>query len=914
METRYPIRRADGTEYQRYEDVRGKLGSEQAGKWLVANNHQWHGGIHISGKNVPHAVLTAETVEPAVPLQCMAGGDIVALRVNAEYKEVPYGEDQKIKYSSTFVLVRSTHTPDSNKPNSALTFYTLYMHLAPLSDYPERNISLVIERSGLKKRTVTNHEVEGQVTADATNGTFPRGTLVEVGRTLSFTHNGASKDFCTVRKIENGKPVGDYFWVAAGEENLQPQSKQRAYLPDWMQEAVRTSTYDSVIIPATTIKISAGSPIGFLGRDDAPNVRDEVQADWQSHIEVFSNDSKMPRFLSNPENLTGNEKGYIKAKEGASISKREDVDNVATFTPTEKTVSKDEIWRVVEPEKSIPGEDAEGKWWFQFDKNVWLRQEDVDELNPYNLIARNFKPLEQPPTDDFSETLVELWVSKAFRWFGSTEPTAEKEHFFWEGSASLIENYTGGSIQKFMFKHLRGLLFDRLNFEDEGIAELRRRLIIKHDSEWYGKSGEPYWKKILDECGDKERPWLTQWRDDVEWMSQVEGFKEKAQRQLWHFHPLEFIHAIKSRSVAIIFPLRVKPENEPGNIWGSIRNWRSGRRTNAATMDYPRDGGRKHAARDLSTKPYTVVVAICPGVVLDVGDFYSSTHQITVHHKTIDGREFIVRYGEVNPTTVKVNRGDLVVQGQQLGETGKLISVRSTGERYNPVILNNKIVFMLHFELFTGSEGFTLQTQLTDKGSAATAYKRRRDLIDPIDLLVEGFNNTFGSQSDLGERKDVATLKTSQKGKQFIKDWEILELRPYNDSHGYCTIGYGHLISKNRCENILIQDEFRDEISQEKADQVFDNDLVKFEVGVRKYITVPLYQHEFDALVSLLFNCGDSFFESGAPNLVSNINSNKYEAAAVEFLDITNGGERGLVKRRNAENNIFLNNIYNSAH
>lgn len=550
METRYPIRKADGTEYQRYEEVKGKIGNEQVGKWLVANNYLWHGGIHISRVSAPNSVLTEETAERAIPLQCMAGGEIVALRVNAEYKEAPYGEDQKIKYSSTFVLVRSTHTPDSRKPDSALTFYTLYMHLAPLSDYPVRSISLVIERSGLKKRTVTNHEIEGQATSTTTEGTFAKGTLVEVGRTLSFTHKGARKDFCTARKIEDGKPVGDYFWVAAGEENLQPQSRQRAYLPDWMQEAVNTGTYDSVITPAPPIKIAAGSPIGFLGRDDAPNVRDEVQADWQSHIEVFSNDSKMPRFLSNPENLTSNDKGYIKAKEGAPVFQRKDVENVTTFIPTEETVSKDEIWRVVEPEQSTPKE-VEGKWWFQFDKDIWLNQESVEELNPYNLIARNFKQLEQPPTDDFSKTLVEPWVSKAFRWFGSTETADEGQNFLWEGSASLIENYTGGSIEQFMFKHLRGLLLSRLNFQDEGIAELRRRLIIKHDSEWYGKSDEPCWKKILDECGDKERPWLTQWRDDVEWMSQVEGFKEKAQRQLWHFHPLEFLKGIGKKEFLI---------------------------------------------------------------------------------------------------------------------------------------------------------------------------------------------------------------------------------------------------------------------------------------------------------------------------------------------------------------------------
>lgn len=35
-----------------------------------------------------------------------------------------------------------------------------------------------------------------------------------------------------------------------------------------------------------------------------------------------------------------------------------------------------------------------------------------------------------------------------------------------------------------------------------------------------------------------------------------------------------------------------------------------------------------------------------------------------------------------------------------------------------------------------------------------------------------------------------------------------------------------------------------------------------------------------------------------------------YVVAASEFLDITNGGTSGLVNRRNKENKIFLENIY----
>ncbi|WP_133522782.1 lysozyme [Buttiauxella sp. JUb87] len=96
---------------------------------------------------------------------------------------------------------------------------------------------------------------------------------------------------------------------------------------------------------------------------------------------------------------------------------------------------------------------------------------------------------------------------------------------------------------------------------------------------------------------------------------------------------------------------------------------------------------------------------------------------------------------------------------------------------------------------------------------------------------------------------------------------------------------------------------------------LFENDRIDIENGVKRAIEVDLYQYEFDALVSLLFNCGAFFLSSGqAPNLLALLNSNEYENAAHEFLDITNGGDSGLILRRRAEYNMFLNNVYDSTH
>jgi len=83
---------------------------------------------------------------------------------------------------------------------------------------------------------------------------------------------------------------------------------------------------------------------------------------------------------------------------------------------------------------------------------------------------------------------------------------------------------------------------------------------------------------------------------------------------------------------------------------------------------------------------------------------------------------------------------------------------------------------------------------------------------------------------------------------------------------------------------------------------------------IRRYVTAPLTQYQFDALVSYVYNTG-SLYET---HLLRNINRNNFEVAARE-MDIvvqTNPqtGERevlpGLVRRRAQEQKLFLEGDY----
>jgi GH24 family phage-related lysozyme (muramidase) len=173
-------------------------------------------------------------------------------------------------------------------------------------------------------------------------------------------------------------------------------------------------------------------------------------------------------------------------------------------------------------------------------------------------------------------------------------------------------------------------------------------------------------------------------------------------------------------------------------------------------------------------------------------------------------------------------------------------------------------------------------------------------------------NETLGSlQTTSVKRSHIDCLHLSARGAAFIQDWEKLRLNYYNDDLGYCTVGWGHLVhGKLSCQAIGIQPGTA--ISRTQAESFFGVDAVKHEKIVRTVIRVPLYQCDFDALCSLAFNVGD--IARVAPTLCRKINSGAYADAVKEFLDITNGGISGLVKRRQQEHDMYLEGNYDSTH
>ncbi len=156
-------------------------------------------------------------------------------------------------------------------------------------------------------------------------------------------------------------------------------------------------------------------------------------------------------------------------------------------------------------------------------------------------------------------------------------------------------------------------------------------------------------------------------------------------------------------------------------------------------------------------------------------------------------------------------------------------------------------------------------------------------------------------------------MRTSLNGINLIKTFEGFSAVPYLCPAKYLTIGYGHVVEETGIRKLEAGKEkipvssFQYPITRLQAEEILRNDLIRFELAVKKLITAPINQNQFDALVSFTYNLGAGALQRST--LRSKVNRLEHELAACEFLKwIYASGRKlsGLVARRRAEAEIYL--------
>jgi lysozyme len=167
-------------------------------------------------------------------------------------------------------------------------------------------------------------------------------------------------------------------------------------------------------------------------------------------------------------------------------------------------------------------------------------------------------------------------------------------------------------------------------------------------------------------------------------------------------------------------------------------------------------------------------------------------------------------------------------------------------------------------------------------------------------FLLPIFLISLTSAMGTDARVACETLDISDRGIKLIQHFESCELQPYQDVGKLWTVGWGHLIRDNERDNLMRG------VSKEQADALLKADLKAAITPVRSEIKAPLFQHEFDGLVSFVYNLGGANFASST--LRKRLNEQLYHEASLEFPrwnKVSGKFCRGIFKRRMAEMLIF---------
>ncbi|WP_201023816.1 glycoside hydrolase family 24 protein [Type-D symbiont of Plautia stali] len=565
MKICFPIRDLDGKEFTSVDEVMSLINSEPHGGWLLGANGMWHGGIHISDVTQPHSALNngAQDYGDPVPLQFMADGTIVAYRLNDVYQTAPYCS-KPLRYSSSFALVKSLCQPDPKNEASWLEFYTLYMRLAAMEDYPTSPCYKVSDgRTGISLRKYRKGQhclAEGEsqpaysaalnAPAAVRSKVVNEGDRFVVSRTGRFYVTRNNKPtlltFGLSRLLKEGKASDEQYWITLDPDLVERDGEMHNLMPEWMHQAKARGTFNSVVNTdgSAAWQVKAGTPVGFMGLNEVPGTAGgSTEQERFVHLEVLSTDSRMPGFLSNPGKFTTAGK-LIRTLSGRKIWLRSEA-TPPVFTATDITLNSGSL---VSRESTTPFKDTSDKWWFKVSDHGWMPQGDVEEIEQYDLLKQGFHPMVEENDGDMQDSFLEGWIPELFgRIAEFTEknkdgPTAGRVTDYYRSLMARLDENGDGNLSADEVR--RGL-----GRRAPAIRDIVDRLVVKHHSEWIGGPSEARWKgfyKILDKLSI---PYCTQWQSGQEWMSQVEAFK--AGKPAWHMHPVLFLNSIKERGLSI---------------------------------------------------------------------------------------------------------------------------------------------------------------------------------------------------------------------------------------------------------------------------------------------------------------------------------------------------------------------------
>src|SRR4030095_3773150 len=156
----------------------------------------------------------------------------------------------------------------------------------------------------------------------------------------------------------------------------------------------------------------------------------------------------------------------------------------------------------------------------------------------------------------------------------------------------------------------------------------------------------------------------------------------------------------------------------------------------------------------------------------------------------------------------------------------------------------------------------------------------------------------LGSPVDHPPEPCLGNCQPSPAAVGVIKHFEGYSPIIYKDAAGYPTIGFGHLINPGeRIEEPLLG---------EAAERLLLQDIKPKAAAVNARVSVPLFQGQFDAIVSWTYNLGEGALKSST--MLKKINAGQHEQVPGQMKRWNRAGGKvlkGLERRREAEAALY---------
>ncbi len=272
----YPVpSNKNGHAFSSAEELLSTLGGESSGLYLVGSQGMWHGGIHITDATIPWCALSTdseaeneycrELYKGEQFIRCMADGEIVAWRVSKDYESAAIewcGE--KLFFSTSFVLVKHYIQP-GDMEESGLTFFTLYMNLAPYAAYQQQGNLSDRKVAGVQRYYTSAEDVQAEHEA----GKLDKDTLVTLSDAI-VTRSRDRRQFTEVTIVSETKNTagdtlvaGTKVWTVSDRGSL--KATESVPVPSWWAKCTPAYTTQ----PEGVVKCTSRTDWAYyLSRED----------------------------------------------------------------------------------------------------------------------------------------------------------------------------------------------------------------------------------------------------------------------------------------------------------------------------------------------------------------------------------------------------------------------------------------------------------------------------------------------------------------------------------------------------------------------------------------------------------------------------------------------------------------------